>query len=59
MNNTQDVLNVKVRLIFLLGNHYKTNFLNQCLNSWRGAQIINYEIDIYFKSSHNSNSEEG
>jgi len=30
MNNTQDVLNVKVRLIFLLGNHYKTNFLNQC-----------------------------
>ena len=36
MNNTQEVLNVKVRLIFLLGNHYKTNFLNQCLNtlSW-------------------------
>ena len=30
MNNTQDVLNVKVRLFFLLDNHYKTNFLNQC-----------------------------
>ena len=49
MNNTQDVLNVKVRLIYLLGNHYKTNFLNQCLNTWCGAQIINYEIDIYFR----------
>lgn len=57
MNNTQEVLNVKVRLIFLLGNHYKTNFLN--VPTWCGAQIIDHEIDIYFQSSHNSNSEEG
>ena len=28
MNNTQEVLNVKVRLFFLLDNHYKINFVN-------------------------------
>ena len=28
-------------------------------DTWCGAQIINYEIDIYFQSSHNSYSEEG
>ena len=28
-------------------------------HSCRGAQIIDHEIDIYFQSSHNSNSEEG
>ena len=28
-------------------------------HTWRGAQIIGHEIDIYFQSSDNSNSEEG
>ena len=28
-------------------------------HSCRGAQIINYEIDIDLQSSHNSNSKEG
>ena len=32
---------------------------NQEMTTWCGAQIINYEIDIYFQSSHNSYSEEG
>ena len=28
-------------------------------HTWRGAQIIDHEIDIYFQGSHNSYSEEG
>ena len=32
---------------------------NQEMTTWRGAQIIDHETDIYFQSSHNSYSEEG